>query len=109
MAANKNKTPDFFEDNPLDPVKAATGKGTSFERGSKGRRDSVKSLKSVGKKKAGFYISADLLDRFNRKFHELKLADIDIGNKSLLVEAALTFALDDMDKGEKSIVLKIAN
>ncbi len=107
MAAKKKKIPDFFEENPFDPVNAATGKGPSIEEGKKRSKDSGKSIKkNVEKKKAGFYISSELLDRFNRKFFELKLADIDIGNKSVLVEASLSFALDDMDKGEKSLVLK---
>ena len=110
MAAKKKKIPDFFEENPFDPVNAATGKGTSFEANNKRSKDSEKPIKkNVEKKKAGFYISAELLDRFNRKFFELKLADIDIGNKSVLVEAALVFALDDMDKGDKSKVLKKLN
>ncbi|MBT7086386.1 MAG: hypothetical protein HN931_09465 [Desulfobacterales bacterium] len=107
MANKKKKVPDFFEENPFDPVNAATGKGPSFDTDNKGSKDSGKAnKKNVEKKKAGFYISSQLLDRFNRKFFELKLADIDIGNKSILVEAALVFALDDMDKGKKSLVLK---
>ena len=91
MAAKKTTTPQFFDDTFLDPVKAATG-----------RAKDEKALK----KKAGFYLSLDLLDRFNRKFHELNLAGVAIENKSALLEAALAFALDDMDKGKKSSVLK---
>ena len=58
------------------------------------------------KKKAGFYLSADVLDRFTRKFHELKLAGVAVENKSTLLELALSFALDDLDKGTRSKVLK---
>ena len=60
----------------------------------------------AAKKKAGFYLSVDLLNRFTHKFHELKLAGVAIDNKSTLLEAALGYALDDMDKGEQSQVLK---
>ena len=60
----------------------------------------------TSKKKAGFYLSVDLLNRFNHKFHELKLAGVAIDNKSTLLESALSFALDDMDKGEDSQVLR---
>ena len=58
------------------------------------------------KKKAGFYLSMDIIERFNRKFYELKLAGIAIDNKSTLLELALAFALDDLDKGGKSRVLQ---
>jgi len=61
---------------------------------------------TAAKKKAGFYLSVDLLKRFTHKFHELKLAGIAIDNKSTLLEAALGYALDDMDKGRQSQVLK---
>ena len=57
------------------------------------------------KKKAGFYLSVALLERFNRKFHELNLSGMSVENKSALLEAALSFALDDMDKGRESVVL----
>jgi hypothetical protein len=58
------------------------------------------------KKKAGFYLSMEIIERFNRKFYELKLAGIAIDNKSTLLELALAFALDDLDKGAKSRVLR---
>ena len=54
------------------------------------------------KRKAGFYLSQELLDRFNTKFYELKLAGVAIENKSGLLEIALEYALDDLDKGEGS-------
>jgi hypothetical protein len=48
----------------------------------------------------------EIIERFNRKFYELKLAGIAIDNKSTLLELALAFALDDLDKGAKSRVLR---
>jgi hypothetical protein len=47
-----------------------------------------------------------VIERFDRKFHELKLAGAAIDNKSMLLEAAMAFALDDLDRGEKSEVLR---
>jgi hypothetical protein len=61
---------------------------------------------AVAKKKAGFYLSADILNRFNLKFYELKLSGVAIDNKSNLLELMLGFALDDMDKGEQSRILR---
>ena len=93
MTASEQKTsPDFFEAHDLDPMAAATGK-------SEGRQ-------SVPKKKAGFYLSEQLLERFNRRFHQMKLDGAAIENKSALLESALAFALDDLDKGEKSKLLQ---
>jgi hypothetical protein len=82
-----NKSPDFFEDHGPDPVTAATGTG--------------KSARQVPKKKAGFYLSLTLLERFNRRYHQMKLDGIPIENKSALLEMALSFALDDLDRGER--------
>jgi len=59
----------------------------------------------VPKKKAGFYFSETLLDRFNRKFHQLKLDGVPVENKSMLAEMAISFALDDMDRGAASHLL----
>lgn len=98
MAAKRRKTPQFFDDDFLDPVNAATG-GNPPPRSAGAETGSAK-------KKAGFYLSVPLLDRFNRKFHELNLAGLAVENKSALLEAALRFALEDMDKGEKSRVLR---
>jgi hypothetical protein len=92
MALKKNSSPDFFEDHHIDPVATATGNRSTDTAGRK--------------KKAGFYLSEDLLERFTRKFHELKLAGVAIENKSALLELALIFALDDIDKGEKSYLLQ---
>ena len=90
--SDKKTTPDFFDENRMDPVSVATG------------RPVCKPV--VPKKKAGFYFSETLLDRFNRKFHQLKLDGVPIDNKSALAEMALHFALDDMDAGDASELLK---
>ena len=90
MGPDKNDPADFFEEPLADPVQTATGGKPA----------------PVPKKKAGFYLSIELLDRFTMKFHELKLAGIPIDNKSALVEAALTFTLDDIDRGKQSRVLQ---
>ena len=93
MTASDNKIiPDFFSENRLDPVSVATGR-TAVEP-------------AIPKKKAGFYFSQALLDRFNRKFHQLKLDGVPVENKSMLAELALHFALDDMDRGDASRLLK---
>ena len=89
MASDNDSPADFFEESRIDPIQAATGGKPT----------------AVAKKKAGFYLSVELLDRFNRKFFELKLADHPIDNKSALVEAALKYALDDLDRGDDSLVL----
>lgn len=93
MTASEQKTsPDFFENHNLDPVSAAT------------RHSSTGAV--IPKRKAGFYISSDLLERFNRCFHRLKLADIPILNKSALLELAMQYALEDLEQGEQSVLLK---
>ncbi len=91
MASKKTSSQDFFEDHWLDPVATATG-NRPIEA-------------AIRKKKAGFYINENLLERFTRKFHELKLAGVAIENKSALLELALSFALDDIDKGKNSRLL----
>ena len=99
MATRSKETPDLFADTPLDPVESAIG----FQSQSSPPQ---KAIKTAAKKKAGFYISVDVLQRFTLKFHELKLAGVAIENKSTLLELALSFALDDMDKGKASRVLQ---
>lgn len=93
MTKSKKSTPDFFDEGGPDPVAAATG----------GRKGAA----GASKKKAGFYLAADLLDRFDRTFYRLKLEGAGVVNKSALVEAALSFALEDMEKGEKSAFRKM--
>ena len=114
MAASKNKTPEFFEEESVDPMDVATGpcraardsrKSTDSEAGNH-EISKAGSVPAGHKKKAGFYLSVDLLERFARKFYELKLAGIAIENKSALLEAALFFALEDLDKGHKSRILQ---
>ena len=91
-AFEQNKSPDFFEDHTFDPVSTAT------------RHQGLS--KSATKKKAGFYLSKTILERFNRLFHQLKLDGLPIENRSALLETALTFAMDDLDKGEHSELLQ---
>ena len=99
MADRSKTTPDLFTDRSLDPVESATG----YEKPSPSLKRSVN---NISKKKAGFYLSVDVLQRFTHKFHELKLAGVAIDNKSTLLELALSFALDDMDKGNHSRILQ---
>lgn len=114
MAASKSKTPDFFNEEPFDPMEVATGPGRAVQGSEKTPHpDAAKGMTlkaGVGhasnKKKAGFYLSVGLLERFSRKFYELKLAGLAVENKSALLEAALSFALDDLDKGHKSRLLQ---
>ena len=81
---------DLFDEAPLDPMAAATGGDRS----------------AADKRKAGFYLPVALLERFDRKFYELKLSGSPVANKSALLEAALQFALDDMDHGRQSRLLR---
>ena len=106
MATGKKKLPDFFRDDGIDPVDAVTGKRKPRIRGK--NQSSAKDFKTgmSTKKKAGFYLSMEIIERFNRKFYELKLAGIAIDSKSTLLELVLAFALDDLDKGAKSRVLQ---
>ena len=107
MVDPRKTKPDFFDDGAPDPVEAATGPSSvsKSHAASRGRGRSA----SAVKKKAGFYLSEDILNRFNLKFYELKLAGAAIENKSNLLELMLGFALDDMDKGEKSRILQSGN
>ncbi len=106
MATDRKKTPDFFDEDGLDPVETATGYPPCAARQACASSGAAGNAGPAGetavKKKAGFYLSVDLLNRFNHKFHELKLAGVAIDNKSTLLEAALGYALDDMDKGEEA-------
>jgi len=94
MKKHKSDKPDFFETPPIDPVLAATG------------RKKETGVPAPAKRKAGFYLSVDLLDRFNRKFHELKLGGSPVENKSAMLEKMLSFALDDMDRGGNSAIMQ---
>ena len=99
MATRNKDIPDLFPENELDPVESAIGY----------RNPSPAAQPTAGttaKKKAGFYLSVDVLQRFNLKYHELKLAGVAIDNKSTLLELALSYALDDLDKGSNSRVLQ---
>ncbi len=106
MATGRNKLPDFFSEAGIDPVESATGKRQRRTEDSAASAGKAAKTGMSPKKKAGFYLSLEILERFNRKFYELKLAGIPIDNKSTLIELALVFALDDLDKGAKSRVLQ---
>jgi hypothetical protein len=56
--------------------------------------------------KAEFYLSDNLLDRFNTRFYGLKLASVPVENKSALLEAALAFAAEDLDRGADSRIMR---
>lgn len=92
MTPDPKDLPDFFDTAPVDPVQSATG--------------GKKAPANTPKKKAGFYLPLALIERFDRKFYELKLAGAAIDNKSMLLEAVLAYALDDLDRGVQSDVLK---
>ena len=100
MAKRTKKSPDFFEQNPFDPVNAATGTAHKTRSGVANRGPRPQ------KRKVGFYISAKMLERFNRSFYELKLKGQSIENKSALLEAVLEYALDDIDRGDDSQILR---
>ena len=108
MAVRKNKTPDFFSEETVDPVEIATGQTGEGERSkpTSGVSSGTNVGLTVSKKKAGFYLSVKMLDRFTRKFYELKLAGFAIENKSALLERALSFALDDLDRGSESQLMR---
>ncbi len=102
MTAEKKDVPDLFEDNPIDPMGTATG----ARQPPSSVHEAMTHRNGPEKKKAGFYLSIDLIGRFDRKFHELKLEGRPIANKSGLLEAALIYALDDMDRGKDSRILQ---
>lgn len=89
-----NPPPDFFEEHRLDPV-ATAARTPSNRRGA-----------AVAKKKAGFYLSEALLRRFDRQFHQLKIDGVPVENKSALLELALEYALADLAREEKSVLLR---
>ncbi len=105
MPKKPNQTPDLFDDRLPDPVAAATGLKTARAAPAPKSR-SASAYGQETKRKAGFYLSDDILERFNTKFYQLKLAGSAIDNKSALLEAALAFALDDLDRGDDSQVMK---
>lgn len=105
MPTRRNQTPDLFADRLPDPVDAAIHRGGAPRpRPAPGRRPAGAAPEI--KRKAGFYLSDELLGRFNTRFYELKLAGAAVENKSALLEAALAFALDDLERGPESRILK---
>ena len=104
MPIRRHRMPDLFDDHLPDPMEAAIG-----------RRQPAEGLRPPGRKaptmpepkrKAGFYLPDELLERFNTRFYELKLAGAAVGNKSALLAAALGYALDDLDRGVDSRIMK---
>jgi hypothetical protein len=91
-ASDNTPIPDFFNEDSVDPVAAATGRPVGPS--------------PVPKRKVGFYFSEALIERFNRTFHQLKLDKVAIDNKSALAELALHFALDDLERKMNSQLLK---
>lgn len=101
MAKHRPKPPDLFEECGPDPIDAACGPRRTVSPEPR-RPGAAADLK----RKAGFYLSEELIERFNMKFYQLKLAGAAVDNKSALLEAALNFALDDLDRGAESLVLR---
>ena len=48
----------------------------------------------------------NLLGRFNTRFYKFKLASAPVENKSALLDATLAFALEDLDQGADSWILR---
>jgi hypothetical protein len=107
MTPDKRKAPDFIEEDLFDPVSVATGNRRPGRTNSSVEEKKLSSSRGGAKKKAGFYLSSDLLERFSRTFYTLKLEGLRIENKSTLLEAALKLALDDIDRGGKSVIRKL--
>lgn len=101
MGTEKEHSIDFFDDSEFDPVSTAVGNEAGEDLTSR-KKDG-----GIPKKKAGFYLSIDMIDRFNRKFHELKLAGVDIDNKSTFLEILMTVALEDLDRDDDSRVKQL--
>lgn len=101
MAKKRRDSDDFFEESTIDPMAAATGSDPNP------RHPSGDASGAGRKQKAGFYLSRRVLGRFNRKFHELKMEGKAVANKSALLEAALDFALDDIDRAADSKILTV--
>jgi len=59
----------------------------------------------VEKKKVGYYLPVSMLDQLDRIFYGLKLKGVNV-KKNDLVEALFALGLEDMEKGEKSRILK---
>lgn len=93
MAKNKHEnhqTPDFFPETNFDPLIAAVRGET----------------KDTDKKKAGFYLSYGLLERFDKTFYTLKIEGLGVENKSVFVEKLISYALDILEQDGFEKVLK---
>ncbi len=105
MTRHRAKPPDLFEENGPDPIEAACGPRHTAPPAAEHVPKRLGAAADL-KRKAGFYLSDELLERFNMKFYQLKLAGAAVDNKSALIEAALNFALDDLDRNADSRVLQ---
>jgi hypothetical protein len=105
MPTRRHQMPDLFDEHLPDPMEAATGRRQPGEGPRPAGRKAPGAVPEA-KRKAGFYLPDELLERFNTRFYELKLAGAAVGNKSALLEAALGYALDDLDRGVDSRILK---
>lgn len=95
MVKSKKDNPaaDFFHETGFDPLIAAVRGET----------------KETDKKKAGFYLSHGLLERFDKTFYTLKIEGQGVDNKSAFVEKLIDYALDVLDRdGLEKIIKKQA-
>ncbi len=106
MTRRRPNPPELFDEPLPDPVDAASGPPGPRPGVLRPPRPKASGAAADLKRKAGFYLSDETLERFNMKFYELKLAGAAVDNKSALMEAALNFALDDLDRGRESRVLR---
>jgi hypothetical protein len=105
MTRRRTRSPDLFEEIGPDPIDAACGPRPTVPP-APAPRPQRPGAGADFKRKAGFYLPEELLERFNMKFYQLKLAGAAVDNKSALLEAALNYALEDLDRGAESRVLK---
>ncbi|MFO7709210.1 MAG: hypothetical protein R6V84_13650 [Desulfobacterales bacterium] len=105
MTKHRARPPELFEETGPDPIDAACGPRHTLPPAPAPRPERPAAGADL-KRKAGFYLSDELLARFNKKFYQLKLAGAAVDNKSALLEAALDFALEDLDRGAASRVLQ---
>lgn len=86
----ENRAADFFPDD-FDPLIAAVRGET----------------KDTDKKKAGFYLSHGLLERFDKIFYTLKIEGKEVDNKSVFVENLINYALNVLEnEGFEKVIKK---
>ena len=87
MTRRRTRSPDLFEEIGPDPIDAACGPRPTVPP-EPAPRPQRPGAGADFKRKAGFYLPEELLERFNMKFYQLKLAGAAVDNKSALLEAA---------------------